>query len=158
MLTVGVDLAAESTRTALAVVDLDSHGAAITELNRGADDEVILAALARAVKAGIDCQPGWPDAFVTFVADHQSGDLAVPAGLTGQQWRRQLALKRERTLLLENIPRALDEGQAEWPMNLVTGMYVFGSFARGALEPQPAIPQEMIRRLLSATCSPCPRR
>ena len=45
-------------------------------------------------------------------------------------------MKRERALLLlANVLRALDEGQAEWPMSLVTELYVFGSFARGALEP-----------------------
>ncbi len=91
MLTVGVDLAAESARTALAVVDWDTRGAAIREVIRGVGDAVILAALARAGKAGIDCPLGWPDAFVAFVADHQSGHVTVPGGLTGQQWRRQLA-------------------------------------------------------------------
>ena len=45
-------------------------------------------------------------------------------------------MKRERaTLLVEHILRALDENQAGWPLSLVTGVYVFGSFARGALEP-----------------------
>jgi hypothetical protein len=45
-------------------------------------------------------------------------------------------VKRERgALLLEQILQALDEGQDEWPVSLVTSLYVFGSFARGALEP-----------------------
>jgi len=45
-------------------------------------------------------------------------------------------VKRERAaLLVEHILRALDESQTEWPLNLVTDLYVFGSFARGALEP-----------------------
>jgi predicted nuclease with RNAse H fold len=91
MLTVGVDLAAEPARTALAVIDWEPGGASVIELIRGADDEMILAALARAGKAGLDCPLGWPGAFVAFVADHQSGHVAVPSGLTGQQWRRQLA-------------------------------------------------------------------
>jgi predicted nuclease with RNAse H fold len=91
MLTVGVDLAAEPVRTALAVVDWGTHGATVTELVRGADDRVILAAVTRAGKAGIDCPLGWPDAFVAMVADHQAGHVTVPCGLTGQQWRRQLA-------------------------------------------------------------------
>ncbi len=91
MLTAGVDLAAEPARTALALVDWDGGRAAITELIRGAGDDVILAALARAGKAGIDCPLGWPDAFVGFVADHRAGHVTIPAGLTGQQWRRRLA-------------------------------------------------------------------
>jgi hypothetical protein len=45
-------------------------------------------------------------------------------------------VKRERAMLLmEQILRALDEGKTEQPLKLVTGLYVFGSFARGALEP-----------------------
>jgi hypothetical protein len=45
-------------------------------------------------------------------------------------------VKRERAaLLVEHILRALDDGQTEWPFSLVTDVYVFGSFARGALEP-----------------------
>jgi hypothetical protein len=45
-------------------------------------------------------------------------------------------VKRERALLLaQHILRALSEGQAQWPLSLVTGLYVFGSFARGAAEP-----------------------
>jgi predicted nuclease with RNAse H fold len=91
VLAVGVDLAAEPMRTALATVVWKAGRAEITELTCGADDDVILAALADADKAGIDCPLGWPEAFVAFVADHQAGDLAVPAGLTGQQWRRRLA-------------------------------------------------------------------
>src|ERR1022692_3557918 len=50
----------------------------------------------------------------------------------GRHWRR----KRERAaLLLEHVLGALAEHQGDWPVSLVTGLYVFGSFARGALEP-----------------------
>src|SRR5260370_38263560 len=88
MLTAGVDLAADPARRARALVEWEGGRAAITELIRGAGDDVILAALARADKAGIDCPLGWPDAFVGFVADHRAGHVTVPPGLTGQQWRR----------------------------------------------------------------------
>jgi hypothetical protein len=45
-------------------------------------------------------------------------------------------VKRERAVdLVEHVLRALDESPAEWPLSLVTELYVFGSFARGALEP-----------------------
>jgi hypothetical protein len=45
-------------------------------------------------------------------------------------------VKRERALLLtEHVIRALDENQLAWPLSLVTELYVFGSFARGALDP-----------------------
>jgi predicted nuclease with RNAse H fold len=91
VLTVGVDLAAEPARTALATVAWDGGTAVITKLIRGADDDVILAALADADKAGIDCPLGWPAAFVTFLTDHQAGHVAILGDLTGQQWRSQLA-------------------------------------------------------------------
>jgi hypothetical protein len=38
-------------------------------------------------------------------------------------------------MLLEHALQALDQAQGEWPMSLVRELYVFGSFARGALEP-----------------------
>ena len=45
-------------------------------------------------------------------------------------------VKRERAVdLVEHVLRALDEGRSEWPLSLVTDLYVFGSFARGAIEP-----------------------
>jgi hypothetical protein len=45
-------------------------------------------------------------------------------------------VKRERAVLLvQHILQALNEGQSQWPLSLVTGLYVFGSFARGAAEP-----------------------
>ena len=86
-----MDLAAEPAGTALAVVDWGTDGATVTEVVRGAADGVILAALARAGKAGIDCPLGWPSAFVSFVRDHQAGHVTIPGGLAGKAWRRQLA-------------------------------------------------------------------
>jgi predicted nuclease with RNAse H fold len=91
VLTVGVDLAAERPRTAVAVLRWDDGKALVEELRVGADDQVILAALTAADNAGIDAPFGWPDAFAAFLAAHQAGDVPVPGDLTGQQWRRQLA-------------------------------------------------------------------
>jgi predicted nuclease with RNAse H fold len=88
---VGVDLSAEPVRTAVAVLEWDDGKAVVEELYVGADDEGVLAALATGDKAGIDAPFGWPDAFAAFLAAHQAGDVSVPGGLTGQQWRRQLA-------------------------------------------------------------------
>jgi predicted nucleotidyltransferase len=45
-------------------------------------------------------------------------------------------VKRERAVMLvEHVLRELDKAQTEWPLSLVTEVNVFGSFARGALEP-----------------------
>jgi predicted nuclease with RNAse H fold len=94
MLTIGIDLAAEPARTALAFITWDDGKAVIEKVVLGAGDDLILAALADAGKAGIDCPLGWPGAFTAFLADHQAGHVTIPDGLTGQQWRRQLAWRR----------------------------------------------------------------
>ena len=45
-------------------------------------------------------------------------------------------MNRERAVdLAEHLLRNLDDGQETWPLSLVTAVYVFGSFARGALTP-----------------------
>jgi len=88
---VGVDLSAEPVRTAVAVLEWVDGKAVVEDLRVGADDEAIQAALMTADKAGIDAPFGWPDAFTAFLVAHQAGNVSVPGGLTGQQWRRQLA-------------------------------------------------------------------
>ncbi len=85
MRVVGVDLATEPARTAVAVLGWDDGKAVVEDLRIGADDEAVLAALAAADKAGIDAPFGWPDAFAAFLAAHQAGDVPVPGALTGQQ-------------------------------------------------------------------------
>lgn len=46
-------------------------------------------------------------------------------------------MKRERAIdLAEHLLRNLDDGQETWPLSLVTAVYVFGSFARGARTPR----------------------
>jgi hypothetical protein len=45
-------------------------------------------------------------------------------------------VKRERAVeLVQHVLSNLDAGCGEWPLSLVTQLYVFGSFARGALTP-----------------------
>src|SRR5260370_32385336 len=93
MLTIGVDLAAEPERTAVARIDWLSGRAKIRDVSCGADDHMIVAAIAEAQKAGIDCPLGWPDDFVAFVAAHQAGHGAIPGDVTGREWRRQLSVR-----------------------------------------------------------------
>lgn len=71
-----------------------------------------------------------PDLQLTALAD----------GLLQAQLRQDRCdtdiVNRERaTVLVEHMLRALDDSQAEWPLSLITDVYIFGSFARGALEP-----------------------
>ncbi|MEV1178854.1 DUF429 domain-containing protein, partial [Nonomuraea sp. NPDC049784] len=93
MLTVGVDLAAEAVRTAVAWLDWSAGRARLVRVVVGADDDVIVEAVMGASKAGIDCPLGWPDRFVDFVTAHRAGHVQVPEGLAGRAWRRDLALR-----------------------------------------------------------------
>jgi predicted nuclease with RNAse H fold len=93
MLTAGVDLAAESKGTALAVIEWDASRATLLELHLGVGDEQIVAVAGGMEKIGIDCAFGWPDEFVRFVTSHAAGerDPAGPEG--GMAWRRTLAYR-----------------------------------------------------------------
>ncbi len=91
MLTVGVDLAAEAVRTALAAIRWEGSGATVRDVTAGADDDAIAAAVNGADKAGIDCPFGWPDAFVAFLAEHRAGHVVAPGDVAGRDWRRRLA-------------------------------------------------------------------
>ncbi|MEO3798460.1 DUF429 domain-containing protein [Nonomuraea sp. B1E8] len=91
MLTIGVDLAAEAARTAVAWLDWTGGRTRLVDVRTGADDGVIVEAAMEAGKAGIDCPLGWPDRFVDFVTAHRAGHVQVPDGLAGRAWRRDLA-------------------------------------------------------------------
>jgi predicted nuclease with RNAse H fold len=93
VLTVGVDLAAEPERTAVAGIEWSDGRARVCEVVCGADDDAVVAAIAQSQKAGIDCPLGWPDEFVAFVAAHRAGHVAVRGDLTGREWRRRLTLR-----------------------------------------------------------------
>ncbi|MEU4410606.1 DUF429 domain-containing protein [Streptosporangium sp. NPDC023963] len=93
MLTVGVDLAAEAGRTAVAWLDWSANGARVRDLKIRADDDLIVEAIKSAGKTGIDCPLGWPDKFVDFIVAHRTGHVEVPGGVAGIDWRRDLALR-----------------------------------------------------------------
>ncbi|WP_440086163.1 DUF429 domain-containing protein [Streptosporangium sp. LJ11] len=93
MLTIGVDLAAEADRTAVAWLDWSTDGARVRDLKIQAGDDLIVEAIKSADKAGIDCPLGWPDKFVDFIVAHRTGHVEVPGGVAGIDWRRDLALR-----------------------------------------------------------------
>jgi predicted nuclease with RNAse H fold len=94
VITAGVDLAAMPERTALASIEWERTRAVIRDLVCPAGDDVILEAIERAGKTGIDCPLGWPDPFVDFVAAHRSGHVALPRDHAGTGWRRELTMRR----------------------------------------------------------------
>lgn len=88
---VGIDMAAESRRTGLAVLGGDDGGT--VELVRlGADDDLLVESVHGAEKAGVDVPLGWPQPFVELVAAHAAGVLPAPAS-TDIHWRRTLAMR-----------------------------------------------------------------
>lgn len=93
MLTVGIDLAAEAARSAMAVIRWDKTDAVIEQLVLGATDRVLVEAARPADKVGIDCPLGWPVAFVDFVQRHTRGAIKPGEGrdITA---RRPLAYRR----------------------------------------------------------------
>jgi Protein of unknown function (DUF429) len=93
MQTLGVDLAADDGRTAIASVTWEQGRAVVTCLQVVADDNRIVNAIAASDKAGIDCPLGWPTDFVSFVNAHQGGDQSSALGITGSVLRRALSTR-----------------------------------------------------------------
>jgi predicted nuclease with RNAse H fold len=93
VLTVGVDLAAEPAKSALAWIDWSPAGAMVDDLLLAAQDDTVATVVSQADKAGIDCPFGWPQKFVAFVAEHEAGNVVVPEDVAGREWRRQLAFR-----------------------------------------------------------------
>jgi predicted nuclease with RNAse H fold len=93
VLTVGVDLAAEPEATAVAWVEWLPGRARVRDLALRVEDAGILAALADAGKAGIDCPLGWPDAFLAFITAHQHGRVTVPRDIKERGWRQALTMR-----------------------------------------------------------------
>ncbi|WP_199281641.1 DUF429 domain-containing protein [Salinibacterium sp. CAN_S4] len=111
MITVGVDLAAEPKKTAIAVVQWVGSTATVRHLQLGVTDPEIVELSVDAAKVGIDCAFGWPDEFVEFVAAHSRGEVA-PRELAGADWRRRLAYRDTDRFVREKVGR--------WPLSVST--------------------------------------
>jgi predicted nuclease with RNAse H fold len=77
VITVGVDLAADPKRTAVAMVEWVGRDARLIDLLTEADDDAILELALQADKTGIDCPLGWSDDFVEFVNAHHTGRVPM---------------------------------------------------------------------------------
>jgi predicted nuclease with RNAse H fold len=93
VLTVGVDLAAEPAKSAIAWLDWSPTGALVGDLLLAAQDDTVATVIRQADKAGIDAPFGWPQKFVAFVSAHEAGNVIVPEEVAGREWRRQLAYR-----------------------------------------------------------------
>ena len=112
MLTAGVDLAAQSKGTALAVIDWRDAAATLVELHLGVEDAQIVESARRVAKVGIDCAFGWPDEFVRFVQAHASGGSDTSSVDGGMEWRRTLAFRE--------TDRDVRRRAGRWPLSVST--------------------------------------
>lgn len=111
MRTGGVDLAAESTRTALAVIEWTPQSARLESLTLDVDDAAIVNAAEDVARLGIDCAFGWPDEFVAFVSDH-ANPLEAKQADGGKEWRQTLAYRE--------TDRAVRQIAGRWPLSVST--------------------------------------
>ena len=94
MRTVGIDLAAEPAKTAVAMVDWSGGSARVVDLRLGATDDHLVEAVLGADKCGIDAPFGWPDAFVDFVVAHRSRRPQRELELSSRAGRLPLVRRR----------------------------------------------------------------
>jgi hypothetical protein len=114
VLTAGIDLAAESAGTALAVIEWADGGARLVDLRLGVDDAAIVAVASAGdvAKLGIDCAFGWPDEFVAFVSGHADPSVTDPSVHGGMAWRRTLAYRE--------TDRFAHKSTGRWPLSVST--------------------------------------
>jgi predicted nuclease with RNAse H fold len=89
--TLGVDLAAATKKTAVAVLEWAGTTARLEHLALDVDDEEILRLFGSASMTGVDCPVGWPDAFLPFLAGHLNFDAHPVLDHDGIAGRRLLA-------------------------------------------------------------------
>ncbi|MGX7678276.1 DUF429 domain-containing protein [Jatrophihabitans sp. DSM 45814] len=92
MITVGIDLAAEPTKTAGAVIEWSTEHATVHSVEVFADNRRLLELIKLADKVGIDCPLGWPSAFVDFIVAHRDRRVA-PGSAAGIADRDALAFR-----------------------------------------------------------------
>jgi hypothetical protein len=112
MLTIGVDLAAEPVRTAVAALEWGGGQAVVRSLVLGASDDDVVAASRQATTIGIDCAFGWPLEFAAFVSAHTRREIIAPRTLAGRDWRRRLAYRE--------TDRAARAVTGRWPLSVST--------------------------------------
>jgi predicted nuclease with RNAse H fold len=88
--TVGVDLAAEPKKTAVAVLEWRAGQAVVEHVAVGQRDPQIIELILASDKAGIDCPIGWPEPFVDFLNAYRAGDPVPPNDIAA---RRALAYR-----------------------------------------------------------------
>ncbi|GBF17223.1 hypothetical protein Br6_04629 [Rhodococcus sp. Br-6] len=94
MRTVGIDLAAEPAKTAVATIDWGERFARVVGLRLGATDDDLVQAVLGADRCGIDAPFGWPDAFVDFLIAHHNREPRRELELSNRAGRLPLVRRR----------------------------------------------------------------
>ncbi|MDQ0662045.1 putative nuclease with RNAse H fold [Arthrobacter ulcerisalmonis] len=93
MMTLGVDLAAATKKTAVAVIDWGRDSARLTHLALDVDDQHIVELFGASHMTGVDCPVGWPDALIPFLTGHLNFHAAPVLEHDGIAGRRLLAYR-----------------------------------------------------------------
>ncbi|MFJ6415185.1 DUF429 domain-containing protein [Paeniglutamicibacter sp. NPDC091659] len=93
MRTLGVDLAADPKKTAVAVIRWTGENAALTHLSLAVTDDEIVDLFGTTDVTGIDCPLGWPEALLPFLMGHQRNDPQAVLEQDGLAGRRNLAYR-----------------------------------------------------------------
>ncbi|MCD2441439.1 DUF429 domain-containing protein [Agromyces sp. SYSU K20354] len=104
--TAGVDLAADTKKTAVAVIRWELGRATVERVELGASDALIVDVAANVDVIGIDCAFGWPDDFVEFVSRHAQGARVDLSRDNGMDWRRRLAYRETDRFVLRRTGRS----------------------------------------------------
>jgi predicted nuclease with RNAse H fold len=91
--TLGVDLAAGTKKTAVAVLAWAGGTARLEHLSLEVGDAEIVRLFGNSSMTGIDCPVGWPDAFLPFLAGHLAFDAHPVLDHDGIEGRRLLAYR-----------------------------------------------------------------
>lgn len=93
MRTLGIDLAADPKKTAIAVIEWRASSAELVELRLPVTDAEIVELFRSTDFTGIDCPVGWPESFVPFLLAHAHGDSDAVLAHDGLDGRRTLAYR-----------------------------------------------------------------
>jgi len=93
MRTLGVDLAAATRKTAVAVLEWGKDSAGLVHLALDVGDQEIVELFGGAAMTGIDCPVGWPRALIPFLTGHLTFDADPVLAHDGIEGRRLLAYR-----------------------------------------------------------------
>jgi predicted nuclease with RNAse H fold len=107
MKTLGIDLAAQPAKTAACALEWTETGVSVTYLNRGENDDALLAHIRSADRIGIDAPFGWPDDFVEAVTAHSLLEPWPGRGLDQPAFRARLAFRETDRHMIDAESRPL---------------------------------------------------